>query len=292
MESSTKPVLLSVLAHPDDETFGMGGTLATYARRDVSVNLVCGTRGEAGEVDPEYLEGFTSIADRRVSELRCAAGLLGLDGVYFLDYRDSGMPGSKDNEHPQALIGAPVDEVAGKIVHYIRMLRPQVVVTFDPIGGYRHPDHIAIHTATVRAFFAAGDPAMYPGDLEPFTPQKLYFHVIPHGFLRFIVRAMPIVGQDPRKFGKNKDIDLASLVEVEFPIHAAVDYRKVAKIRDEASACHASQGGSRLFQGLTSWVRRAVASQDTFMRAYPAPDGGNVSKQKLEQDLFQGVVYN
>jgi LmbE family N-acetylglucosaminyl deacetylase len=287
METTTKPVLLSVLAHPDDETFGMGGTLATYARRDVSVHLVCATRGEAGDVDARYLEGFGSIAERRVSELRCAAGLLGLDGVYYLDYRDSGMPGSKDNQHPQALIGAPVDAVARKIVHYIRQLRPQVVVTFDPIGGYRHPDHIAIHQATVRAFFAAGDPAQYPGDLEPYAPQKLYFHVMPHNFLRIAVRLMPLFGQNPRAFGRNKDIDLASLVEVEFPVHASVDYRKVSKIRDEASACHESQGGSRLFQGIVSWIRRALPATETYMRAFPAPQNG-----KKEQDLFEGVVYN
>ena len=86
-----KKVLLAVLAHPDDESFGMGGTLAYYASKGVDVYLVCATRGEVGDVDPKYLEGFHSIAERREAELRCAAGILDLAGVTFLNYRDSGM---------------------------------------------------------------------------------------------------------------------------------------------------------------------------------------------------------
>ena len=114
--SKKKAVILSVLAHPDDESFGMGGTLALYAERGADVHLVCATRGEVGEMDEKYMQGFESIADRRESELRCAAGILGLEGVHFLDYRDSGMPGSPDNSHPQALFAQPVEEVAENIV--------------------------------------------------------------------------------------------------------------------------------------------------------------------------------
>src|SRR4030065_2481947 len=99
--------LLAVLAHPDDESFGMGGTLALYSQRGVETHLICATRGEAGEVDPQYLEGFSSISERRESELRCAAGMLGLSGVYFLDYRDSGMAGSPDNKKPNAPAAPP-----------------------------------------------------------------------------------------------------------------------------------------------------------------------------------------
>jgi N-acetyl-1-D-myo-inositol-2-amino-2-deoxy-alpha-D-glucopyranoside deacetylase len=97
-----KKILLAVLAHPDDESFGMGGTLALYAARGVEVHLVCATRGEVGEVAPELLNRFESIAELRESELRCAAGNLGLAGVHFLGYRDSGMSGSPDNTHLQA----------------------------------------------------------------------------------------------------------------------------------------------------------------------------------------------
>ncbi len=282
-----KKILLAVLAHPDDETFGMGGTLALYARQGVDVYLVCGTRGEVGEMDPKYMRGFDSIAKRREAELRCAAENLGLKDVFFLDYRDSGMPGSPDNENPRALVAQPQEKVAADITHYIRLLKPQVVVTFDPIGGYRHPDHIAIHNATVQAFQEAGNPDFLPGDLPPFQPQKLYFHTMPHGLLRVAVTLMPLIGQDPRHVGINKDIDLVSIAEVSFPVHARIDYRPVTKERDEASACHASQGGGGMIGGpIIGRFRRWFASNETFMRAYPEPE----KDMHLERDLFEGVA--
>lgn len=281
--------LLAVLAHPDDETFGMGGTLALYARRGVDVYLVCATRGEVGEMDPKYMRGFNSIAERREAELRCAAENLGLKGVYFLDYRDSGMPGSPDNQHPQALVAQPQEEVAAAIVHFIRLLKPQVIITFDPIGGYRHPDHIAIHNATVEAFKEAGDPSYRPEDAPAYQPQKLYFHTMPHGMLRLAVTLMPLLGQDPRHIGTNKDIDLVSIAEVSFPTHARIDYRPVAKVRDDASACHASQGGGKMMGGpVLNQFRRWFASNETFMQAYPEPH----NKTPMIRDLFDGVAEN
>ena len=232
VEAPQNLVMLVCLAHPDDETFGMGGTLALYARRGVQIHLVCATRGEVGDVDRKLLEGFSSVAERRESELRCAAGILGLSGVYFLGYRDSGMPGSPDNQHPNALAAQPLEVVAEKVVHYIRLLHPQVVVTDDPLGGYKHPDHIAIHRATVRAFALASDPN-YSTDLPPVQPAKLYYRTMPKNLLRWAVRLGPLLGMDPHHFGRNKDIDLASLVEEgNFPTHARIDCRSVSAIRD------------------------------------------------------------
>jgi LmbE family N-acetylglucosaminyl deacetylase len=282
-----KKVLLAVLAHPDDETFGAGGTLAYYAHQGVEVHLICATRGEVGDVDPEYMQGFTSVADVRVSELRCAAGVLGLSGVHFLDYRDSGMPGSADNKHPQALAAAPINEVAAKIAHYFNLLRPQVVITFDPIGGYRHPDHIAIHQATVYAFDAVQkDPAAFPdGDgLAPYVPQKLYFQTIPHTMLKVAVGVGQFFGRDMRHFGRNKDIDLASITEVDFPIHARINFSSVSQLRDQASACHASQGGRQQSRGVMGIMRRLFGARETYMRSFPPPVRGRV-----ENDLFEGI---
>ena len=187
--------LLAVLAHPDDETFGTGGTLAHYSSLGVKVYLVCATRGEVGEVEPEMMEGYASVAELRENELRCAAQTLGLTEVFFLNYRDSGMPGTMDNTHPQALFAADLEKVTGDVVHYMRCSNLQVVITFDPIGGYRHPDHIAIQKATVKAFYAAGDANRYPGDLPAFSPAKLYFHTFPRGFLRLSIFFMRLVGQ-------------------------------------------------------------------------------------------------
>lgn len=278
-----KKVLLAVLAHPDDETFGVGGTLALYARRGVEVHLVCGTRGEVGEMDPQYMRGFSSIADRRETELRCAAEKLGLAGVHFLNYRDSGMPGSEDNHHQQALAAQPVEKVAADVAYFIRLLMPQVVVTFDPIGGYKHPDHIAIHQATVLAFKLAGE--NNGDDLPAFQAQRLYFETMPRGFLRAAVRFMPLIGRDPHKFGLNQDIDLTEIAIVDFPVHAVVDYRPVASIRDEASACHASQGGLQMSKGLLGLMRRWFGYRDQFMRASPEAAKG----EPREKDLFENV---
>ncbi len=282
-----KKVMLVVLAHPDDESFGAGGTLALYASQGVEVHLVCATRGEAGMMAEDCLEGFESTADRRVSELRCASTVLGLTGLYFLGYRDSGMPGSVDNAHPQALINAPTEQVAAQVAAYIRSLRPQVVITFDPIGGYKHPDHIAIHKATVRAFELAGQADFHdPENRPPYAPKKLYYHLFPKTMLRWLVRLMPLIGRDPRRFGRNGDINLLDLVQSgDFPIHATVDYRRVQAQRDAAAACHESQlEGGPPSKGLMGRVWALFGGRDYYMRAYP-PANGKIK----ERDLFAGV---
>ena len=280
-----KKVLLSVLAHPDDESFGMGGTLAYYADQGVDVYLICATRGEVGEVAPEYLKSYPSIAELREAELRCASAHLGLAGIHFMDYRDSGMVGSPENEHPEALIAAPLEKVAKEVASLMREIKPDVVLTFDPIGGYRHPDHIHIQKATVRAFELVGD-ENYEDGLPPHKPAKLYFHTISKRFLRVAVRLIKLTGKDPSKWGQNEDIDLTSLAIEDFPVHARIKYPKVEKRKVAASACHASQGGGRLVNGPFAWIMRLFAGSatDTFMQAYPEPQNG-----KVVTDLFEGI---
>ncbi|KAF0111767.1 MAG: LmbE family protein [Chloroflexi bacterium] len=273
--------LLAVFAHPDDETFGPGGTLALYASRGVEVHLICATRGEAGEA-PHGLNGFVSIGEMREDELRRAASVLGLKTVRFLDYRDSGMPGSPDNHHPKSLAMAQLTEIAQQIAGHIREIHPQVIVTFDPIGGYRHPDHIAIQRATVKAFGMAGDPGQNIQGLPPYSPSKLYYSTFSRRILRWVARILVLIGQDPHHFGKNRDIDLKSLGDSDFPIHATISIRKVLKIKDQASACHASQGGG--CNGPVRWLQRWFGRNDTFMRAIPA-----APPLQMERDLFEGV---
>ena len=283
----TSETMLVVLAHPDDETFGLGGTLALYAKRGVKVHLVCATRGEVGSVAPEFMEGYSSIADLRVDELLCAADRLGLEKVHFLDYRDSGMMGAEDNEHPGALARAPEDEVVATLVGYIRRLRPQVVITFDPVGGYGHPDHIAIHNATVKAYESAADPEFFPDTGSPFQPQKLYFATFSLRFIRPTLALLRLFGRDPRKWGRNEDIDLTEIFQTRFPINAKVNYRKVADIKQKAMSCHASQldmgPSTRGVAGALLRLNR-FGTVETFMRADPPVNNGRV-----ERDLFQGV---
>ena len=276
--------ILAVLAHPDDETFGLGGTLALYARRGVSVQLVCATRGEVGEIDPEYREKLNSAACLRTQELRCAADTLGIETIHFLNYRDSGMPGSPDNAHPQALAAQPIEKVAREVAHLIRQIRPEVVLTFDPIGGYRHPDHIAIQRATVSGFDLASDPDFTdPEGIAPFQPQKLLFHTMNRTFLKISVWVMRLIGQDPRQFGRNKDIDLVSLTEVDFPTHIRINYREVQEVKAQAAACHASQGGAAMNKGVRGMITRLFGGyNDTFMQAFPEPKEGD----GIKKDLF------
>ncbi len=275
------------MAHPSDEAFSIGGTLALYARRGVKVYVVAGTRGEVGHMDPALLRGYPSVGARREAEMQAAAQVLGLSGVYFLNYRDSGMPGTRDNKHPEAMAAQPVDEVAAKVVHFMRRLQPQVVITHDPIGGYKHPDHIALQRAVKTAFDLALDPKKNPEYLLPFKPQKLYYQTIPKNLLRWMVKVAPVFGIDPRRFGRRHDIDLTVLVEQgDFPIHARIDCRSVRDVRDQANACHVSQGGTSMSRrGPVGMLWRYFGSIETFTRAVPLAERG-----LHEKDLFQGVI--
>jgi len=274
--------ILAVLAHPDDESFGLGGTLALYAQKGYETYYVCATRGEVGSADEEYMKGFKDVAEMRTDELTRAAKELGLKEVIFLGYRDSGMPGMDANQHPNAQINHPIEEVAGKVVKHIREIKPDIVITFDPIGGYKHPDHIHIHKATVLAFANAEDESFHPEAGQGWKPQALYFQVFPRGFLKAMTRLMPLFGKDPTKWGRNGDINLKELAEVDFPVHVRMHTRSVSAIKSRASAQHASQGGVQMRRGLMGFVMRMFGEREDFMQAYPPVTQGF----KRKNDLF------
>ncbi|HLB46376.1 MAG TPA: PIG-L deacetylase family protein [Anaerolineales bacterium] len=282
--------LLALFAHPDDESFGPGATLAKYALAGVDVHYLCGTRGEVGSSDPEHLHGFASTGDMRWAELACAAQELGLAGIHHLGYRDSGMSGAQDNRHPQALSAQSVENVAAGIAYFIRKLKPQVVMTHDTIGGYRHPDHIMLNRATLMFFERMHDPAAWPDPdgLPDYYPRKLYYPVFSRGFLKFAARFLPLFGRNPRKFGRNQDIDILSLIDVEFPTHAVIDVKGApTEARARAAACHKSQlAGGPPRSGVMGLMTRLMGQRDPFMRAYPKVAEGVKLK---ETDLFDGV---
>ena len=280
-----KKTLCFIGAHPDDETFGLGSTLAYYAATGVKVYYICATRGEAGTNNLNQLREFKSLAELRSDELNCAAKILGLAGVVHLGYRDSGMLGTDDNNHPEALVVAPISEVTERIVKAIRNLKPNVIITHDPIGGYRHPDHVTIHNATVNAFEVVADPTRYPETGPAFQPSKLYFHVFSRKLLTVAIKLMPLFGQDPYHSGQNKDVNLASVAQVDFPIHAVIRPTRTAiRRRKEAMLCYESQrrsGPPR--RNLLFLLRRFLGQRDLFMRAYP------LVKEAREHDLFENV---
>ena len=281
--------LLFAFPHPDDESFGPGGSIARYAREGADVHYVCATRGEVGSVNAEMLEPYAHLPeDQRLGalrgqELRNAADILGLTGLHYLGYRDSGMSGSTDNQDPRAFINADPDRVTGHLVKIIRTYQPQVIVTFDPFGGYGHPDHIFIHHRATEAFHAAGDAARYPEAGAPYQPQKLYWTVFPKRLIKVFIFITRLTFHNPRKFGRNGDIDLVDIAQHDYASTTRIDIRPYYDIKQAASRCHVSQytGGPMRFGKLQKWL----ASYETFRLVEPAP----VGKRLKEDDLFAGI---
>lgn len=281
MADSRREVLVAVLAHPDDESFGMGGTLAYYASLGHRVYLICATLGEAGTVSDGVKLTANSLAEHRGAELDCAARVLGLAGVSLLGYRDSGMEGAPDNSHHAALINQPLAVVAKRIAVLLKELDAAVVLTFDPYGGYGHPDHIHIQRATA---LAVGEMrAEQRRDGNAYAPRAMYYQVMSRMLMRWVVRVMPVFGADPRHWGKNRDIDLVAIAEQTFPVHARIDIGSVAERKRLAGACHGSQGGGQMGGGLAGLVVRIFGGREEFMQAEPAIAEG---KARIRTDLF------
>ncbi|MFP4323296.1 MAG: PIG-L family deacetylase [Anaerolineales bacterium] len=275
--------LLFSLAHPDDEAFGSGGLIAKYTSEGAQVSLICATDGARGTIDQKFLDEHGSHSAVRYAELDCAAEKLGFHEVIRLDYRDSGMMGSPENDDPESLWQQDERRVAGQIVATIRRLKPQVVVTFDPYGGYGHPDHIFMHRATTRAFHAAGDAEQFPEAGAPYAPQKLYYTAFPRLTLRVFILLTRLRGEDPRALGINKDLDLIAIQDNLLKITTRVLVAPYLAQGEAAARCHASQLNPST--STPRWVRRFLGRHQTLTRAEPAP----APREPRERDLFAGV---
>jgi mycothiol S-conjugate amidase len=170
---------MTVHAHPDDEASKGAGTVAKAHAEGVRTVLVCCTGGEAGDILNPAMdtdEVRERLHDVRMEELAEAGRIIGYDEVIMLGYRDSGMPDTEHNAHPESFAQAPLDEAVGRLVEAIRRERPQVIVTYaDDQEGYPHPDHLRVHEISVEAFTAAGDPERYRDLGDPWQPSKLYY---------------------------------------------------------------------------------------------------------------------
>lgn len=177
------PRLLFVHAHPDDETLTTGATIAHYAARGADVRVVTCTLGEEGEVIGSQwaqlaVDGADQLGGYRIGELTSALRELGVDQPRYLGgagrWRDSGMEGSPAR-HRQRFADADMDEAVGELVAVLRDFRPHVVVTYDPNGGYGHPDHVQAHRVTTAAVAASSGDGL-PG--EPWEVPKFYWTVM------------------------------------------------------------------------------------------------------------------
>lgn len=290
MATIEKPRLLIAYAHPDDESFGLGGLITKYVEQGVEVYLICATNGDAGSMDEEFLQGGKTIKDVRLAELDCAVQKLAFTDVFLLGYHDSGMMGSPDNQREDSLWytwNHMPDTVTQRVVEVLRQVRPHVVITFNEYGGYGHPDHIAIQQATVAAMDVVNDAQYITGNLPPYQPQKLYYSSIPKLPVQIGIATTRLRGKNPRALGRNEDIDIVAILEhVDEPttrIHIS-DYMTAW---DEVSACHKSQGGGGgSFFGLPRWARRVLFPTQSFTRVTPPVEQRGI----VEYDLFENVT--
>lgn len=277
--------LFGAYAHPDDEQ-GVTGLLHQYAKNGVDVALAYGTRGEVGEIAPGVNATPETLGQVREEEMRCAAEKIGIHNLYFLDYRDSGMIGTKENSDSRALWNADLFEVTEKLVKIIRRHKPHVILTFDAYGGYGHPDHIKIHQATLMAYFVAGDPRSYPAHLkeglEPWTPLKLYWTAFPRSRWQKYAELAEARGIDistpMKEFLKRSMPD-----EI---ITTRIDVSDYVDLKLHALDCHASQlNPDGIWRKIPPEIRKEGLKVETLVRG----ESRLLPPQGIEQDLFEGV---
>ncbi len=241
MESDLKVLnsdtIISIFAHPDDEVFSVGGTLAKHVRHGHAV-AVCATRGELGEIRDPSLATRENLGEVRERELRAAYGILGVEDVRFLDYRDSGMDGTVGNQDPRAFMNADPYEAIGRIVKILREVGPAAVVTFEETGGYGHPDHLAVHRFVTEAFQAASDPQMYPEYGDPIEQGRLFYAGFPRSLMK-------------RMFGRaeENDVDVSIFNELDIEklglpddaLDVVTDVADVLEIKTSAMRAHGTQ---------------------------------------------------
>lgn len=237
--------LMAVHAHPDDESSKGAATMAKYAAEGVDVLVVSCTGGERGDVlntqHPPVEGGLDGMREYRKHEMAAAAAALGVQHRW-LGFVDSGLPeGDPLPPLPEGCFAlVPLEEASAPLVQLVREFRPHVMTTYDPSGGYPHPDHIMCHKVSVEAFEAAGDPDRYVGLGEPWTPSKLYYN---HGFslvrMRAVHDALVAAGRES-PFGDWIDSRQAREVperEVTTRIEASAYFGQ----RDAALRAHATQ---------------------------------------------------
>ena len=229
--------MLLVHAHPDDETINNGATMALYAALGADVTLVTCTRGEEGEVLVKELEHLAahntdSLGDHRVEELAVAMKALGISDHRFLGegrikYRDSGMMGTEPNNRPDVFWQANFDDATHDLVKVIEEAKPHVLITYDEIGGYGHPDHIQAHRV-----------AMSAAEKSAWNIQKIYWNVMPKSVIQEGIDAMKKIGSD--FFGAESAEDLPFAKDDSF-VHAMVDGNAYVEQKMDAMRAHATQ---------------------------------------------------
>jgi N-acetyl-1-D-myo-inositol-2-amino-2-deoxy-alpha-D-glucopyranoside deacetylase len=229
--------LLLVHAHPDDETINNGATMALYADLGAQVTLVTCTRGEEGEVlisDLSHLASSAtdSLGQHREVELKDAMAALRVNDFRFLGdhtvkFRDSGMMGTEPNNRPDVFWQADLDLAARHLVKVIDEVKPHVLITYDEIGGYGHPDHIQAHRVAMRA-----------SELAQWKISKIYWNAMPKSVLAEGLAKMKEIGSD---FFGAESVDDLPFAKDDSLVTAMIDGTKYVDLKMKAMAAHATQ---------------------------------------------------
>ncbi len=285
---SERLTLLSVHAHPDDESSKGAGTVARYASEGVHTVLVCATDGAAGDIlnpEMESEDVRRNIIAVRAEELANATKIIGYDEVIMLGYRDSGMPDSEANAHPECFAQADFREAVGRLVAIIRRTRPHVILTYgDDQSGYPHPDHLRVHDISIAAFDQAGDPDQHPWAGEPWQPLKMYYNLWSRKRIvalheKFIELGMEspfkdwVGGDKPRPSQDDR-------------ITTSIDIAGFNHVRLDALLAHRTQvdPNSKFWFGLPPEVQKEIHPYEDYILAR------SISEPELpEDDLFAGI---
>lgn len=257
----------------------MSGALLQYNMSGIETGLICATRGEVGEIADPALATPENLGQVREGEMRAAAEALDVHNLWFLDYRDSGMAGTPENQEPRAFVQAGAADVVGKLVAIIRQFRPQVMVTFDETGGYGHPDHIAIYRHTTSAFYAAADSVQYPELGPAYAVSKLYYSSFPRSAMLAIGEWLKSQKYDG-SFG-NLDPNKLGLADEQVDVWLNVEPWRATK--DRSWAMHRTQANSgKVFDQLPEEIVRKWQSNECYHLA-ASRVGPDI---KGENDLF------
>jgi N-acetyl-1-D-myo-inositol-2-amino-2-deoxy-alpha-D-glucopyranoside deacetylase len=307
MTSTASRRLLLVHAHPDDETIGNGVSMARYVAEGAAVTLVTCTRGEEGEIIPPELAHLASseqdlLGEYRVGELAAAMKALGVTDHRFLDqagagfepthYRDSGMAYGENGEvlplpdqHPDSFARADLDTAAGRLAAVVRQIRPQVLVTYDPGGGYGHPDHVQAHLVAMRGAELAEQPG--PGG-EPWRVPKIYWNAVPRGAMLEMMADLAAAGENP--FEGWDPERLPSMVFPDEQVTTLIDGNEYFDAKAAAMKAHRTQiSVDSFFFALSNNVGRPIMATESYaiVRGEPAGERGADGR---ETDLFAGVA--
>jgi LmbE family N-acetylglucosaminyl deacetylase len=271
MTQSTDLRLMAILAHPDDESLGNGGTLARYAAEGVDVTLVTATRGQRGWMgDPAANPGLDALGREREAELRAAARTLGLREVVLLDYVD----GDLDQ--------ADTEQVICELVAQIRRVRPQVVLTFGLDGAYGHPDHMAISQLTTAAIVRAADPRYGHrcSTRAPHAVSKLYHMAMTAAFGERYQAAFGEISMDI------DGVERRPVISPDWLVSAEIDAGEQWRTAWQAVACHRSQLPTYAhLTSMTPEAQRALWGTNQYRRVFSTV---SVSAAR-EDDLFAGL---